>query len=68
MATAKHKKHKHQHQDAGEVMAPGTEAEHPGTDQPRMSAREFEKALKPLQVELVKLQTWAKHTGFRAMG
>ena len=33
----------------------------------KMSNKEYEKALKPLQVELVKLQTWAKHTGFRAM-
>ncbi len=33
----------------------------------QMSNKEYEKALKPLQVELVKLQTWAKHTGFRAM-
>jgi polyphosphate kinase 2 len=66
MATAKHnknKKHKHQHQDTGEVRAPASEAEHPGTDQPRMTAREFEKALKPLQVELVKFQAWVKATG-----
>ena len=66
MATAKHnknKKHKHQHQDTGEVRAPASEAEHPGTDQPRMTAREFDKALKPLQVELVKLQAWVKATG-----
>jgi polyphosphate kinase 2 (PPK2 family) len=33
----------------------------------KMSNKEYERALKPLQVELVKLQTWAKHTGFRAM-
>jgi polyphosphate kinase len=66
MATAKHKKdkkHKHHHEAARQVMAPGTDAEHPGTDQPRMSARKFEKALEPLQVELVKLQAWVKATG-----
>jgi len=66
MATAKHKKgkkHKSKHENAGEGMAPGTEAAHPETDQPRMSAKEFNKALKPLQVELVKLQAWVKATG-----
>ena len=66
MATTKHKKgkkHKSKHDNAGEGMAPGTEAAHPETDQPRMSAKEFNKALKPLQVELVKLQEWVKATG-----
>ena len=66
MATTKHKKgkkHKSKHDNAGEGMAPGTEAAHPETDQPRMSAKEFNKALKPLQVELVKLQAWVKATG-----
>src|SRR6476660_10322714 len=66
MATTKHKKgkkHKSKHENAGEGMAPGTEAAHPETDQPRMSAKEFNKALKPLQVELVKLQAWVKATG-----
>jgi polyphosphate kinase 2 len=35
------------------------------TKEPRakMSRKEFEKALRPLQVELVKLQEWVKHTG-----
>ena len=32
-----------------------------------MSNKEYLSALKPLQVELVKLQTWAKQTGLRAM-
>ncbi len=38
-------------------------------DVPRqaLSRKEYERALKPLQVELVKLQTWAKQTGFRAI-
>jgi polyphosphate kinase 2 len=39
---------------------------HSGQRKP-MSNKEYERALKPLQVELVKLQTWAKQTGFRAM-
>jgi len=30
---------------------------------PKMSRKEFEKALRPLQVELVKLQEWVKHSG-----
>src|SRR6476659_3184525 len=70
MATAKHKKgkkHKSKHENAGEGMAPGTEAAHPETDQPRMSAKEFNKALKPLQVELVKLQAWVKATGAKVV-
>jgi polyphosphate kinase 2 len=32
-----------------------------------MRRREFERALKPLHVELVKLQLWAQHTGLRAV-
>jgi polyphosphate kinase len=38
-----------------------------GAQPEKMSNKEYEKALKPLQIELVKLQTWAKQTGFRAM-
>jgi len=32
-----------------------------------MSRREFERAVKPLHVELVKLQLWAQHAGLRAV-
>jgi polyphosphate kinase 2 len=32
-------------------------------DKKKMKRKEFEEALKPLQVELVKLQEWVKHTG-----
>lgn len=32
-----------------------------------MTRREFERKLKPLHVELVKLQLWAQHTGLRAV-
>jgi polyphosphate kinase len=39
---------------------------HSGARKP-MSNKEYERALKPLQVELVKLQTWAKETSFRAI-
>jgi polyphosphate kinase 2 len=40
-----------------------------GNREPRekMSNKEYLRALKPLQVELVKLQRWAQHTGLRAM-
>jgi polyphosphate kinase 2 len=47
--------------DAG----PGVNGGHPART--KMTTKEYERALKPLQVELVKLQTWAKQTGFRAM-
>src|SRR5262249_33275289 len=33
----------------------------------KMSRKDYERALKPLQVELVKLQGWAKRTGLRAV-
>jgi polyphosphate kinase 2 len=34
-----------------------------GPDKPRMKRKDFEKALVPLQVELVKLQEWVKFSG-----
>jgi polyphosphate kinase 2 len=36
---------------------------HPDEAPPRMTAKEFERELEPLQVELVKLQEWVKATG-----
>ena len=75
-------KHKHQHDEEGVALTSEPEAEgHPGEDSreqaaglnghsaPRkpMSNKEYLRALKPLQVELVKLQTWVKQTGARAM-
>lgn len=33
----------------------------------KMARKDYERALKPLQAELVKLQTWAKHSGLRAV-
>ncbi len=38
-----------------------------GAQREQMSNKEYEKALKPLQVELVKLQNWAKQTGARVI-
>jgi polyphosphate kinase 2 len=72
----------HQHDDDGATLTSEPEAKghagkdrreqatslngHSATHKP-MSNKEYLRALEPLQVELVKLQTWAKHTGFRAM-
>src|SRR5262249_54349426 len=41
----------------------GNPSERGWEPKPRMSRKEFEKALEPLQVELVKLQEWVKYTG-----
>jgi polyphosphate kinase 2 len=38
-----------------------------GAQREKMGNKEYEKALKPLQIELVKLQNWAKQTGARAI-
>jgi polyphosphate kinase 2 len=83
MAKKGKRKHKHEEEGATLTRAPEAEGrageereerQEPaaglnGHSAPRkqMSAKEYERALKPLQVELVKLQSWAKQTGFRAM-
>ena len=79
---AKKAKRKHIQEDEGATLTGEAEADgHAGEDghehatsmngrtgpRKKMSNKEYEMALKPLQIELVKLQTWAKHTGFRAM-
>jgi len=38
-------------------------SEAPGEPRPNLSRKEFEKALEPLQVELVRMQEWVKFTG-----
>jgi polyphosphate kinase len=38
-----------------------------GVQRTPLSRKEYERALEPLQVELVQLQTWAKQTGARAI-
>ena len=43
-----------------EAVAETTEASEP---KPKMSAKEFEKEMEKLQVELVKMQEWVKATG-----
>jgi polyphosphate kinase len=79
---AKKGKRKHIQEDEGATLTGEAEADgHAGEDghehatsmngragpRKKMSNKEYEKALRPLQVELVKLQAWAKQTGFRAM-
>ncbi|HEY1297181.1 MAG TPA: polyphosphate kinase 2, partial [Chloroflexota bacterium] len=46
------------------VAEPNGSAEENGSLTP-MSRKEFERKLKPLHVELVKLQLWAQHAGLR---
>ena len=79
---AKKDKRKHQHDEEAATLTSEAEAQgHAGEDRhgqatslngragPRkkMSAKDYERALRPLQVELVKLQTWVKQTGARAI-
>ncbi len=63
----KNKKNKNQ---PPELQAEGPAGSPPAADQPeadiapeKMSRKEFDKELEKLQVELVKLQEWVKHTG-----
>jgi polyphosphate kinase len=67
---AKTKKHKHHghHPDGTEAHVPAEVTSNGATGpRPPMSRREFERAVKPLHVELVKLQLWAQHAGLRAV-
>ena len=78
---AKKGKHKHDGHDAATLTSEPEAKGHAGEDsreqatgtnghgapRQKMSNKEYLRALKPLQVELVKLQSWAEHTGFRAM-
>jgi polyphosphate kinase 2 len=47
----------------GAESSDGAKPADAGAASTRMSRKEFEAALEPLQVELVKLQEWAQHTG-----
>src|SRR5262245_11170418 len=51
--------------DAGSI-SPGRVGSHEA--QPRLRRKTFEKRLRPLHVELVKLQRWVQHRGDRAFG
>ena len=66
MATAtnkKSKKDKKKSSKNGKVAVVMTNGRHAEVAQPPMSAKEFDAALEPLHVELVKLQEWVKATG-----
>ncbi len=83
MAKKGKRKHQHDDDDeSGATLTRDPEAEgHPeedghrrtaglngrGAQREKMSNKEYEKALKPLQIELVKLQNWAKQTGARVI-
>jgi polyphosphate kinase 2 len=61
---AKHKKSKDSQHVAVVDRATGDDTITSEVEQlGKMRRKEFDKALKPLQVELVKLQEWVKHTG-----
>ena len=62
----KHQKHDHAEDAApdGVNAAVATLERDPDTF---MSKKDFERELKPLHVELVKLQLWAQHSGLRAI-
>ena len=63
----KHKQHDSENVDAtpnGVSAATAATERDPDTF---MSKKEFERTVKPLHVELVKLQLWAQHSGLRAI-
>jgi polyphosphate kinase 2 len=63
----KTKKHKKHDQLDGAVNGSTAVEEAVHEPQPPMSRKEFERKLKPLHADLVKLQLWAQHTGMRAV-
>jgi polyphosphate kinase 2 len=65
--TKKHKHHRHYLNGTAADMPVELSSNGVAGPRPAMSRREFDRALKPLHVELVKLQLWAQHTGLRAV-
>jgi hypothetical protein len=64
MAKTKKPKQRHQSPAAVELDAPASAASNGvRASLAPMSRKEFERKLKPLHVELVKLQLWAQQTG-----
>ncbi len=61
MGKKKNKKDKKNKQQT--VLAESQASGSPGEPKPRLKRKEYEELLEPLQVELVKLQEWVKHTG-----
>jgi polyphosphate kinase 2 len=66
---AKTKKHKKHHDELDGAVNGSTVVEASVATEPRppMKRKDFEQKLKPLHVELVKLQLWAQHSGLRAV-
>ena len=63
MGKNKDKKKKKGKQDPEVKQKHASEGKEGDVNKEKMSRKEFEKALKPLQTELVKLQEWVKYTG-----
>jgi polyphosphate kinase len=63
----KHKHHRHHLDETGAHVAVQRSSNGATALREPMSRREFERALRPLHVELVKLQLWAQHAGLRAV-
>jgi polyphosphate kinase 2 len=63
MGKNKDKKKKKGKQDLEGKQKHASEGKEGDVKKEKMSRKEFEKALKPLQTELVKLQEWVKYTG-----
>src|SRR4030095_10524771 len=65
----KKKKNKHQNGEDGVAVATLDQEETNGAspDAEPMSKKDFQRKLKPLHVELVKLQLWAQKAGLRAV-
>jgi len=66
MAKDKGKKKNKKKKDEQKLAADQSQvkaSEAPGEPRPNLSRKEFEKALEPLQVELVRMQEWVKFTG-----
>jgi polyphosphate kinase 2 len=57
-----------ENQSGGEITDPAPEALQPeqeGSENERMPRKDYEKELKRMQIELVRLQSWVKYTGAR---
>jgi polyphosphate kinase 2 len=62
MAKDKKKNKKDKQKQESQAVA-STQVDAPAEPRPPLNRKDFEKALEPLQVELVKLQEWVKYTG-----
>jgi len=62
MAKDKKKNKKAKQKEEPQAVTPA-QVDAPVEPRPPLSRKEFEKALEPMQVELVKLQEWVKYTG-----